>query len=140
MCLQHNATLCALVLDGNPGIGRDAERRLTDELETRSVMPEVKGVLLGGGGSRACALCCVLSMLHRVLEDLLSLGLDWLRTVDQLRPAHSSIIVRPYARVAAAVNSSRKRTHVCMWAGNGPTSAKVCKSKLSRYFFGTTAQ
>lgn len=41
VCLQHNATLCALVLDGNPEIGRDAERRITEELETRSMMPEV---------------------------------------------------------------------------------------------------
>lgn len=42
VCLQHNATLCALVLDGNSDIGRDAERRITEELETRSVMPEVR--------------------------------------------------------------------------------------------------
>lgn len=54
VCLQHNATLCALVLDGNPEIGRDAERRLTDELETRSVMPEVRKPCLGV----SYALCC----------------------------------------------------------------------------------
>lgn len=42
VCLQHNSTLCALVLDGNTDIGRDAERRITVELETRSVMPEVR--------------------------------------------------------------------------------------------------
>ncbi|CAN0316424.1 unnamed protein product, partial [Laminaria digitata] len=40
VCLQHNASLCALVLDGNPDIGREAERHLTAELETRSMMPE----------------------------------------------------------------------------------------------------
>lgn len=41
VCLQHNATLCALVLDGNPDIGQEAERRITVELEARSMMPEV---------------------------------------------------------------------------------------------------
>ncbi|CAM9172725.1 unnamed protein product, partial [Ectocarpus sp. 6 AP-2014] len=40
VCLQHNATLCALVLDGNPEVGHRAERRITEELETRSMMPE----------------------------------------------------------------------------------------------------
>ncbi|CAM9361056.1 unnamed protein product, partial [Ectocarpus sp. 12 AP-2014] len=40
VCLQHNATLCALVLDGNPEVGHGAERRITEELETRSMMPE----------------------------------------------------------------------------------------------------
>lgn len=42
VCLQHNATLCALVLDGNPEVGHGAERRITEELETRSMMPEVR--------------------------------------------------------------------------------------------------
>ncbi|CAM9300286.1 unnamed protein product, partial [Scytosiphon promiscuus] len=40
VCLHHNVTLCALVLDGNPDIGHEAERRITEELETRSMMPE----------------------------------------------------------------------------------------------------
>lgn len=42
VCLQHNATLCALVLDGNPAIGPEAEERISVELETRSMMPEVR--------------------------------------------------------------------------------------------------
>lgn len=41
LCLQHNSTLCALVLDGNPAISPEAEHRIDRELETRSSMPEV---------------------------------------------------------------------------------------------------
>lgn len=59
VCLQHNATLCALVLDGNPDIGRDAERRITEELETRSVMPEVD--MLVSCRSAAWSVCAVLT-------------------------------------------------------------------------------
>ncbi|CAM9982817.1 unnamed protein product, partial [Hapterophycus canaliculatus] len=40
VCLNHNVTLCALVLDGNPDIGQEAESRITEELETRSMVPE----------------------------------------------------------------------------------------------------
>lgn len=45
VCLRHNVTLCALVLDGNSDISQEAERRITEELETRSMMPEVNSTM-----------------------------------------------------------------------------------------------
>lgn len=72
VCLQHNATLCALVLDGNTEISQEAEKRITEELETRSMMPEVCRNI----PAVLCVFCCM--AVHRVWYlGLLLSGCAW---------------------------------------------------------------